>query len=138
MGEYFPDFNVLKVRYRANNAHAAAPTVLEADQARHLLDSIKTDNVVGLRDRALIGVMVYSFARVSAVVGMNVMDYYPTGKRYNLRLLEKGGKHHEVPAHHNVEEYLDAYIAAAGIADDLKGPLFRSAVRKTKQLTIDG
>ena len=60
--------------------------------------------------------MVYSFARVSAVVGMNVEDYYQQGKRCWLRLQEKGGKQHEVPAHHKAEEYLDAYIAAAGIA----------------------
>ena len=52
----------------------------------------------GLRDRALLAVMVYSFARVSAVVGMRVEDYYQQGKRWWLRLQEKGGKHHAVPA----------------------------------------
>ena len=82
-----------------------------------------------LRDRALIGVMVYSFARVSAVVGMNVEDYYQQGKRCWLRLHEKGGKHHEVPAHHKVIEFLDAYVAAAGIEADSKGPLFRTLDR---------
>lgn len=71
--------------------------VLSADQARELIDSIDTKTLIGLRDRALIGVMVYSFARVSAVVGMNVADYYMNGKRGWLRLHEKGGKFHEVP-----------------------------------------
>ena len=66
---------------------------------------------MGLRDRALIGVMVFSFARVSAVIGMNGEDYYPDGKRWWFRLHEKGGKFHEVPAHHKAEEYLDAYTA---------------------------
>ena len=108
--------------------------VLTADQARQLLDSIDTSDVIGLRDRALIGVMVYSFARVSATVGMRVGDYFPTGKRWWFRLHEKGGKHHEVPAHHNAEAYLDAYLEAAGIADDKKGPLFRTAGRN-RQLT---
>ena len=55
--------------------------------------------------------MVYSFARVSAVIGMNGDDYYPDGKRWWFRLHEKGGKFHEVPAHHKAEEYLDAYLA---------------------------
>ncbi len=109
--------------------------VLSAEDARTLLDSIDTTNVVGLRDRALIAVMVFSFARISAVVGMKVEDYYRNGKRWWLRLHEKGGKFHEVPAHHNVESYLDAYIEAAGIARDEKSPLFRSAVGKTGNLT---
>lgn len=54
--------------------------VLSGEDARHLLNSININNVVGLRDRALIGLMVYSFARVSAVVNMNVSDYYANGK----------------------------------------------------------
>lgn len=79
--------------------------VLTAAQARELLDSIDTTTIIGLRDRALIGVMVFSFARVGAVVRMNVADYWQNGKRWWLRLHEKGGKHHEVPAHHNAEAY---------------------------------
>src|SRR4051794_31857993 len=71
--------------------------------------------LIGLRDRALIGLMCYSFARISAAIGMNVEDYYHQGKRSWFRLHEKGGKLHEVPAHHRAEQYLDAYIAAAGI-----------------------
>jgi hypothetical protein len=51
---------------------------------------------------------------------------YPNGKWWWLRLHERGGKFHELPAHHTAEAYLDAYIEAAGISDDRKGPLFRS------------
>src|SRR5690348_10805611 len=97
-------------------------TVLDTDQARTLLDSIDISTVVGLRDRALIALMTYSFARVSAAVTMDVEDYHPKGKRWWVRLHEKGGKRHELPAHHNLEAYLDAYIEAAGIRDDKKGP----------------
>jgi integrase len=66
---------------------------------------------------------------------MRVEDYFPQRKRWWLRLHEKGGKHHEMPVHHRLEEYLDAYIAAAGISEDKKGPLFRSAYFKTGRLT---
>lgn len=109
--------------------------VMSSGDARALLDSIDVSHVVGLRDRALIGAMVFSFARVGAVVGMKVEDYYQNGKRWWIRLHEKGGKFHEVPAHHNLEAYLDAYIEAAGIAQDRKGPLFRTALGKTLVLT---
>jgi site-specific recombinase XerD len=97
-------------------------TVLTGEQARQLLDSIDVSTVVGLRDRALISVMTFAFARIGAVVAMRVEDYYPNGKRWWLRLHEKGGKRHEMPAHHTLEAYLDAYIEAAGLRDGGKAP----------------
>jgi integrase len=109
--------------------------VLTADEAHQFLDSIETGTLIGLRDRALIGVMVYSFARVSAALGMRVEDYYLEGRRAWFRLHEKGGKRHEVPAHHNADAYLHAYLEAAGIAGEKKSPLFRSAAGKTQKLT---
>lgn len=108
--------------------------VLSAEQARQLIDAIDVSTITGLRDRALIAVMVYSFARVSAVIGMTGDDYYPDGKRWWFRLHEKGGKFHEVPAHHKAEEYLDAYLAAADIIFGKWDPLFRT-VDRHKQLT---
>jgi integrase len=80
--------------------------------------------------------MCYTFARVSAAAGMRVEDYYQNGKRWWFRLHEKGGKRHEVPAHHNAEAYMDAYIAAARIVDEKKSPLFRS-VDKSRRLTAN-
>lgn len=103
--------------------------VLTAQETRQLLDSIETLTPIGLRDRALISTMVFSFARVSAVVGMNVEDYFQKGKRWWFRLHEKGGKYHEVPSHHKAEEALDAYLNFTGIGDTPKTPLFRSANR---------
>jgi site-specific recombinase XerD len=120
--------------------------VLTADEARILLDSIpiqrtdeksgtKTPLVVGLRDRALIALMVYTFARVGAAAGMDVEDWYFQGRRWWVRLHEKGGKRHEMPAHHNLEEYMAAYLEAAGHAHEKDTPLFRTAKGKTQQLT---
>ena len=88
---------------------------LAPDEARQLFESIGTSTLSGLRDRALLGVMVYSFARVSAVVAMDREDYFPQGKRYWFRLHEKGGKLHDVPAHHKAEEYMDAYLQIASL-----------------------
>ena len=123
--------------------------VLTAEEARELLDSIRTVRTVqhgdgteteeplllGLRDRALIGAMVYTFARVSAVLRMRVRDYFVQGRRGWVRLHEKGGKEHVVPCHHNLELYLNSYLAA-GIAEDLDGPLFRTAAGRTGLLTV--
>lgn len=124
--------------------------VLDAEETKRLLESIPTTrgsvtnvqgefipvpNLIGLRDRALIAAMFFTFARVGAVVAMSVEDYYPQGKRWWLRLQEKGGKQHDMPAHHTLEAYLDEYVKAAGIAADPKGPLFRSAPGKTPELT---
>ena len=100
--------------------------VLTAEEMGQLLTSIKTDSLAGLRDRALIAIMAYSLARVSAVIAMNVQDYFPQGKRYFFRLHEKGGKYHEVPAHHRAEAYVDAYLEATSITNEKKKPLFRS------------
>lgn len=109
--------------------------VLSGEEARALLDSIETSHVVGLRDRALISVMIYSFARVGAVVKLQVKDYYTQGKKAWFRLHEKGGKFHQVPAHHKAVEHLDDYVTAAGIADEARSPLFRSSYKKTHRLT---
>jgi site-specific recombinase XerD len=110
-------------------------TVLTGEQARELLDSIDVSTLVGLRDRAVIAVMTFAFARIGAVAAMGVEDYFPKGKRWWVRVHEKGGKRHEMPAHHTLEAYLDAYIEAAKIRDDSKAPLFRSAIGRTGVLT---
>lgn len=104
--------------------------ILDSDGMKQLIESIDTSTVIGLRDRALIALMFYSFGRVSAIVGMDVKDYYPRGKRFFVGLHEKGGKYHEVPVHHKAEEYLDAYMHAAGIAEAKDTPLFRSSKGK--------
>jgi integrase/recombinase XerD len=125
-GQIVPMNPAASVRGPKHVVRRGKTPVLKADQARTLLDSIKTDTIIGLRDRALIGLMCYTFARVSAMVNMRVEDYYENGKRWWVRLHEKGGKVHPVPCHHNAEAYLDAYLDAAGIRDEKKSPLFRS------------
>jgi site-specific recombinase XerD len=81
--------------------------VLDREEARALLASIDTSSLVGLRDRALIGTMIYTLARVGAVLQMNVGDYFTQGRRGWVRLHEKGGKEHEAPCHHKLETFLD-------------------------------
>jgi integrase/recombinase XerD len=105
--------------------------VLSAEEAQKL-DSMETNALIGLRDRALIGVMVYSFARVGAAVTMRVADYFEHRKRLWLRLHEKGGKRHEVPCHASLQGYLDTYIRAADISGNKRAWLFRSMHRGDK------
>ena len=107
--------------------------ILTAIEAKRLIESIETDSLVGLRDRALIAVMVYSFARVSAAVGMNLEDLAQTAGRSWLRLHEKGGKVHEMPVHHRLLEHLEAYLGVVG-PQEPKVPLFRAALGRTGKL----
>ncbi len=127
--------------------------VLTSDEAKKLLDSIPTTykvkkgkgeadeelpDILGLRDRALIGLMVCSFVRVGAITKMKVGDYYQSGKKWKVKLHEKGGKFHELPVHHKAEEYLDAYLDEVEIREAVKTPLFRTIPRRGRELTERG
>ncbi len=111
-----------------------ATPVLTPAEARKLLEHIDTGTLAGLRDRGLFSVMLYSSARVSAVLGMRRQDYFQQGSRGWLRLHEKGGKRHDVPAHHRAAEALDAYLEAAGVEDG-RAALFQSVDRVGDRLT---
>ncbi len=109
--------------------------VLAPEEARQLLDNIDITTPIGLRDRALIGLMVYSFGRIGAALAMRVEDVFTQQRRLWVRLHEKGGKEHVMPCHHNLEEYLQAYIDGCSLTEDPQDPLFRTIGRGTKQLT---
>lgn len=121
--------------------------ILDADQMKQLLDSIDVTSIVGLRDRALIGVMTATFGRIEATLGMNVADYFPEGKHWSIRLNEKNAKVITMPVQHKLEKYLDAYIEAVGgpVAFPLETspagkttknrPLFLSSRGRSKTLT---
>jgi site-specific recombinase XerD len=111
--------------------------VLTQGEARALLDSIDTNTTIGMRDRALIATMIYTFGRVGAVTAMRVEDYYSQGRRAWMRLHEKGGKRHEMPCNHVLEDFLDQYLAAAAITEDRRGYLFRTARARSPQLSIN-
>ncbi len=134
-GQVLPTNPAHAVRGPRHSVSKGSTTVISSVEARELLDSMDVATVVGLRDRALVAVMAFTFARVSAVVGLKVEDYYAQKKRWWLRLREKNGKVHEMPCHHHLESYLDAYIKTSGIAEDRKGPLFRAAIGRTGQLS---
>jgi integrase len=101
-------------------------------QARDLLRSIDASDLVALRDRTIRAVLIYTAARVGAVAKLTMKSLKHDGTQYSLRFSEKGGKAREIPVRHDLQEILLGYIAAAGIPE---GPLFRTAVRRTKRLT---
>jgi integrase/recombinase XerD len=104
---------------------------ISAEQARTLLRAIEVSNVVGLRDRAVLAVLVYTAARVGAVARLTIKNLVHDGSQYTLRFSEKGGKSREIPVRHDLEQILLGYLQAAGITE---GPLFCTANRKTKTL----
>ena len=128
------DFLVVRQITPSNPAHSVRgpkyvvkkgkTPVWSREDAKTLLDSIPKDSVSGLRDLALIAAMFYSFARVSAVLKLKVDDYYHNGACRRLRLHEKGGKEHEMPVHHLLEQLPNEYVEAAGLRSGQ--PLFQS------------
>jgi site-specific recombinase XerD len=127
VGQVMPNNPASSVRGPKHVVKTGKTPVLETGEWRRLIDSIPTETVRDLRDRALIATLTYGFARITAALRMKVEDLRPRGAAWVLRLHEKGGKQHAMPCHHAAAEALHAYIAAAGITDDKKGWLFRTA-----------
>jgi site-specific recombinase XerD len=121
------------VRGPKHSVKRGKTSVLSAEETRKLLDSIDTDTLIGLRDRALIATMVFSFARIGAVTSLRVADLFTHGGRLWLRLHEKGGKRHEIPCHHTLEKYLIAYLEAAELWDTPKAFVFQTFLRTGKR-----
>ena len=117
VGQVMPNNPASSVRGPKHVVKTGKTPVLEGDEWRRLIDSIPTETVRDLRDRALIATLTYGFARITAALKMKVEDLRPRGAAWVLRLNEKGGKQHAMPCHH----------AAAGIAEDKKGLMFRTA-----------
>jgi integrase/recombinase XerC len=109
-GQVMPVNPASSVRGPPHSVKRGKTPVLDPSEARGLLDAIDVSKPVGLRDRAIIGLIVYSFARVGAALSMKVEDVYMQNRRLWVRLHEKGGKRHEIPCHHNLETCLRAYI----------------------------
>jgi site-specific recombinase XerC len=129
VGQVMPMNPASSVRGPTHVVKRGKTPVLSPEEARRVLDTIDVSTHAGLRDRALIGLMVFSFARIGAALAMKVADVYVQDRRLWVRLREKGGKRHEMPCHHNLETYLHAYLDGGGIDADSKGPLFRTIGR---------
>jgi site-specific recombinase XerD len=134
-GQIVPHNPAASVRGPSHTTKRGKTPVLDAAEARQLLDSIDVSTPIGLRDRALIALMVFSFARVGAALAMRVDDVYVQQRRLWVRLREKGGKAHAMPCHHTLEAYLHAYLEQTGLSDEPKGPLFRTVARGTGRLS---
>lgn len=130
IGQVMPTNPASSVRGPRHSVKKGKTPVLSADEARTLLDAIDTSTAIGLRDRALIGLMVYTFARVGAAIQMRVEDVYVQARRTWVRLHEKGGKQHEMPCHHNLEAWLQAYLEGAHLESG-KGWLFQTVVGRS-------
>jgi site-specific recombinase XerD len=126
IGQVMPTNPAAAVRGPKHVVKTGKTPVLEGREWRRLIDTIPTETVRDLRDRALIATLTYAFARIGAALKMKVEDLQPKAAGWLIRLHEKGGKQHMMPCHHALAEALHAYIAAAGIAEQKKAWLFRT------------
>jgi site-specific recombinase XerC len=133
IGQIMPVNPAAAVRGPRHIVRRGKTPVLDPAEARQLIDAINTSTIIGLRDRALIGLMVYSFARIGAALGMRVEDVYQQNRRLWVRLHEKGGKQHAMPCHRNLETYLHEYlamhVAAASVLTGMPRMTLRLRVR---------
>jgi len=119
-------------------AEGATPEI-SIEQARKLLHSIDVAHVVGLRDRAVLGVLAYTGARVGAIARLRLGDLRNLGEQRSLRFREKGGKVREIPVRSDLDAWLREYLDVAGVAgQDGRMPLFRAADGKRRQLMEGG
>jgi len=129
MGQVMPMNPAAAVRGPKHVVKTGTTPVLDGKEWHTLIDSIPTETLRHLRDRALIATLTYSFARITAALCMKVEDLRPKGAGWQILLHEKGGKQHMMPCHHALAEALRAYIDAAAIAEDKNGWLFRTSPR---------
>jgi len=119
-----PALSVRTERYAVIEGRTPEITV---DQARRLLKSIPTGSVMGLRDRAVVGVLIYTAARAGAIAKLRLGDFVHDGTQYLLRFAEKGGKARSIPVRYNLEQFIRDYMFAAGLEGGQEdAPLFRT------------
>lgn len=118
------------VRGPSHSVRKGKTPVLSAEEARQLLDSIPASTVGGIRDRALIATMLFTFGRVGAVIGMRLADVYTQKKALWVRLLEKGGKRHEMPCHPVLVDAIKDYLRIASAGVPKTAYLFRALATK--------
>lgn len=122
----------LSVRGPKHSVTEGKTPAFTKEQVRRLLASIDTSNSVGLRDRTIIEVLVYTAARAGAVAKLRRRDFFDDGTTYVFRFEEKGGKVRDIPVRHDLEGVVRQYLTAAGDAGE-NAPLFRSVVGREKR-----
>ena len=127
-----PASSVRSARYRVVEGKTPEFTV---DAARRLLHTLHAGTVVGLRDRAIIGTLIYTAVRVGAAAKLRLRDLAHDGTQWTLRFAEKGGKSRSIPVRHDLERFLLEYIEAAGLSPGSTDPLFRTASGRSDRLT---
>ena len=119
---------------RFSRTEGKTPAFVDGE-VQKLLDTVEISTHTGLRDRALLATLAYTFARIGSVVNLKVEDYYPCGKRFLLRFKEKRRQRERATRHHKLEEMLDQYLKASGLEKEPESPLFPAALRKTGELS---
>ena len=135
VGQVMPFNPAAAVRGPKYSVREGKTPILSAEDTRQLFERFDPALLSDVRDRAIIAVMVYSFARVSAVIKLRVKDYQRQGMKAWLALDEKGGKHNRVPVHHQAIEYIEAYLQKSGLAQARDTPLFRSLTHRGTALS---
>ena len=112
---------------------------ITAAQSRRLLAAIDPTTKLGRRDRAIVGILMWTGVRAGSIARLRCGDYYETGEQWMLRFDEKRRRTREIPVRHDLHNYLRDYVEAAGLTDVPKNvPLFLTSSGKTDRFTANG
>lgn len=116
----------LSVRNERYSVEEGRTPEIGAANARKLLESISGEDVIDLRDKALIGTLIYTAVRASALAALRLCDFAHDGTQHVLRFGEKGGKARTIPVRHDLEQWILAYRTVLPANERLEMPLFRT------------
>jgi site-specific recombinase XerD len=124
----------LSVRGPKYSVREGKTPAFDERQVRNLIDSIATNDIVGIRDKTLLMVLAYTAARAGAVAKLRTMDYVTDGRSWFFNFGEKGGKLHHVPVRHDLQVQMEHYLKSAGLEGKSdKTALFRTAKKQKKR-----
>lgn len=111
-------------RPRVNRRHGTT-RAFSTKEARRILDAPDPGTLQGLRDRAILAVGLQAGPRRSEIASLQVKDYHTNAGFKSLHFIRKGGEDLSLAINQQAALRIEAYLEAAGHADDRDGPLFR-------------
>ena len=121
----------LQVRITPESSVRLKTPALTINELSLLFERIDCSDIMGLRDRALMGLIFYAFARVSCALQIRASDLSVKEEGVFLCLPDRKGTRNEYPLHPQAYQYVKEYLSAAAHLLIPESPIFQSVRRGT-------